>query len=342
MSFPNLPFYKQSKPVKVLTFTGKRKVFTGKGYIRMRFISMRLGRDFVSTSILAPAMHSVIINDRVPNNYKEAIIKASWPSGVKKGDLRKVFLAPQILLPTLPYYGDRIEARLGLFSIPAKDLASEMLDLLGILVSPMQNPSLIAALGITNILRKGINALFGLDGVRMLLSWQGDIGGIKELREQVFVLLSSDVDISTEKISLKNGLLYQGGEILEHIDYLIFSIDVAEHRHDWRVLPDIKSHYDAWNNARSIYNLPKDEYNQYVINLLEALRNSSNIVPIDAERIAYDEIRPILEAGNIVQESLFRSAGFAESEQIIDGEVVTGEIFKSIDCTDDFDYFQLK
>ena len=310
MPIPDLPFYRQSKPMNVVRLPTSRAIRSDRGYFRVRFIDMRLARDWVATSILAPALHAVFELEQSLGGSYEVVIGATVPPNAKGGDLRRTYIAPQALTPVLPYDGRKTDAQLGLFSVPVKDLAAEMLDLLGVLASTTQRADLIIALGITDMLRRGINALFGLDGVTMLLSWQGEIGGIEKIQQEYTIVTPSRPPLDKRKLAVTDGRLYLDGKMIDHVNYMVFAVEVSDRRTDWRTLPEIKQHFDAWNNARSIYNLPAEDYNRCVTRLLGALRTSPNIIPIDAERIVKEEIRPLLEMGNEVQESLFRSAGF--------------------------------
>lgn len=310
MPLPDLPFYHQFKPMNTLNLHTNFAIQADHGYFRVRFVDMRLARDVVGATILAPVLHAIFNIKLPPTDLHEVLIGAKPFQDTKGKNLHRVYIAPQAITPIVPYKGNKIDTQLGLFSIPSRDLASEMLDLLGLLAGTAQRPDIVAAFGVANAVRRGINALLGLNGANLLLGWQGEIGNGEQVQQEYIVVTPSGTPLEKHRVSIFDRRLLYDSRPVDQISYIVFAIEVSNRRSDWRHLPEVKKYFDAWNDARSVYNLPAQKYNQAVTELLRALRTSPNIVPADAERIVRDEIQPLLVLGNDVQSSLFRAAGF--------------------------------
>lgn len=307
MQITDIPFYRQFPKLKNIRLSTKKSIKVNQGYFRIRFVEMRLGRDLVGTKIFTPVLHSLMLNNLLPNGKNEVIISAKIPQAETKdgGDNTKILLGTELLCSAIPFNGQNANLWIGLFSVPVKDLAGEMIGLLSTLLNPLQNRNLTTALGITQVLSDSINALFGLSDTKLLFGWQGNISLLDAIKQEYIIITQPDANLDPSKFSiLKDKLLYDGKEP-NHMSYFVFCIEVSNHRRDWYTLDEIKVEYNQWNQARSLYAKNPDEYNQVTSNLLNALRSSPNIVPLDAELIIRDEILPLMKMGDQVQASLF-------------------------------------
>ncbi len=334
MSLPNLPFYKQTPPMDAITLSTSLSIRPNRGYFQIRFVDMRLARDFIVGTSLVPTLHAIFEIERL-TSLNEVIIGPELAQDSKKGDNRRVYIAPQMLTPIIPNDGRKIKGQLGLFSVPDRDLISEMLGFLKAFTNPKLSPELTAAFEISDMVRQGINALLMLDDTKMTLGWKGEIENEEELRQQYIIITSPSSEmVDKSKIKIINGRLHYDGQTLDKINYLVFAVMVANKRHDWHILPEIRPFYDEWNRMRSLHNPPMQEYNDSLSKLLTSLRNSHNIVAYDAERIAKEEISPLLKLGDAAQNALFRTAGFDLPSKVETDESIIDD-FIEVDVSGD-------
>jgi hypothetical protein len=97
------------------------------------------------------------------NGQREIILAGTNLPGAGNADIRRFYIAQQNITPLYPYRGQSIQAITGLFALQIDNIGESMLNLITILMSPVQSPQLNAALGITKALRQGIDALLGTD-----------------------------------------------------------------------------------------------------------------------------------------------------------------------------------
>lgn len=311
MPLPNLPFYSQSTAMNVYRHAVNHTISPNRGYFRFRFISMRLGRDFVFGATLVPTIHAYY------SDGTEILGEVVWGPEIEKGneknDNRRVFLEARAISPLFPFDGRDIDAQIGLFSIPDKDLISEVLGFLNILTSPFQSPNLIAALGVTEAVRKGVNRLLSIDGAKLVFGWKGSVEGRKVLSQE-YIVITPEKGLLSGRLKLVGGQLFRDDKMVENVDYLIFALEVKNHRDDWHRLPEIQPYYEKWNLLRSVFPRQVNEYNEAVGQLLGAIRTSQNIVKFDAERIIKEEILSLLQMGDEIQNPLFVTASLDSTD----------------------------
>lgn len=296
MNMPNLPFWSQSQKMTVVHLPGRqdRKVKVKNGYWRLRLIEMRLGRDWVFTSILHPAMFV----EYIAFDHVNQIIVGPKQFGAMRGDLRLVHLAPQVVVPPLPFNGLPYDVRVALLSVPGKDLAEGMLNLLADLSDLIGGSTLTAAIKLTNILREGINTIIGLDDCKMQLGWTGQTGQFDEMQQEfVFIAPPSNEIWSPQDISIVGGKLQFRGHEISRINYLMFALEVAERRQDWHELPGIKDVLSNFNVALGS-NIDKEGYQKCAEALLIAIRTSPYLV--ENQRI--DIINSLIEVKKKTEE----------------------------------------
>lgn len=318
MALPNLPFYKQSNQLDVLTIPTNISIEPNKGYFRIKFVDMRLARDFIVGTVFIPAVHAMFNLERLQEKVCEVVISPEFPTDLKKGDVRKAFISPHAITPVVPYDGRKFEGQIGLFAIPEKELVSEVLELFRILTAPIQRPEIVAALGLTSILRNGVNRLFSLDEAKLILSWKGEIAQSLKLSQQYILVAQSGAIVDKNKVQIIDNKVLYDGRPLERVDYFLFSVEVKTRRDDWHTLPEIKPNYDAWNRMRGLFNPSIEEYNRTAENLMAAIRSSPNLCIRDAERIIEKELIPMLKNSQKYQSALFRTAdieGINQDEQ---------------------------
>lgn len=289
MKLPNLPFWSQSNRMTVMHLPDSRNrlVNAKKGYWRLRLIEMRLGRDWIFTSILHPSMF-IEYSAFGRNNQ---IVIGPKQFGQMRGDMRLVHLDPQIVIPPLPHTGVPYDLRAALVSVPGKDLAEGMLNMLTDLSDIVGDLSLSASVKLTNLLRQGVNTVIGLDECKMQLGWVGQIGQFDEIR-QGYILVAPPNSEGWEENDVRvfNGHIQIRGQDIEKYNYLLFSLEVAERRLDWEELPEIK---ETLHKFRAMLgkNFFNEDYRNCVDALLSAVQSSPHLIENQKDEIISSLIR---------------------------------------------------
>lgn len=280
MSLPNIPFYKQNDLVASCSAHSNRKILSGSGYLRLKLLDMRLGRDWVFTKTYVPSFH-VLVSGK---SDFELLVDPFMPggSGTSSIDARTVDISSHYVTPYIPYYGNRFDAYLGLFAVPDKDLAHDMLRFLTDVSSALLLSNITTSLMFTDLVKRGVGALLGLNGTKQKIAWRGQIGGTAELAQTVYVVAPPELTKRAKDLTLGKDLkLRLNGNRIANIDYFVFAVTVSNDHDEWKVYPDIKPYYDAWRIAafqRRDNESDRLTYNLFLENLVNALYKSSLLV----------------------------------------------------------------
>jgi hypothetical protein len=289
-----MAFNSQSKMVNAFTLIppGTKTVGARDGYFRIRYIDMRLGKDFqlTSNSLAALHMHFKGLND--------SVIGVMPPPNAPRSDLRRVAVAARIVTPITVYQGDNIDAELALHSVPFRDLAADLLNVLGGVAALIQQPQFAASAAIADVLRQGVNSLIGLDQAKLVLGWQGSLGGGQTLQQKYIVVAAPEAKIDKTQLSIREGRLYHAGSPLDNVDYFVFAVEVSQWRPDWQTLPEIQPLWNQWLDILYDSDPRADEMKRAVSALRKALNKSASITPLQARQIEEKELLPRLRRGD--------------------------------------------
>lgn len=286
MPLPNMPFYNQSDFVASCSARSKKKIQSGAGYFRLQLLDMRLGRDWILSTTLFPSFHMALSGNKQHEITVNPMLRTKTSSS---DDIRAVYVSPHYLTPYMPYYGETSDIFLGLFSIPNKDLAKEILKFLTDLSSATLQADLTTSLMFTDLIRSGANSLLGLKEARQRLAWKGQVGGSADLFSVIHVVGPPELTKHARDLSIgKDYRLQVGGERVENVDYFVFAVRVADSHTEWYLYPDIKPYYDAWRIAA--FQLSEAEsdrsiYNKFLENLVSALYKSNMLVEMHVNQI---------------------------------------------------------
>ncbi|PKO01280.1 MAG: hypothetical protein CVU42_00275 [Chloroflexi bacterium HGW-Chloroflexi-4] len=241
---------------------------------------MRLARDWIFTSILHPAMFIEYSHSDV---VKQSIIGPKQ-FGEIKSDLRLIHIDTQVVIPPIPFDGTPHNVNIGLVSVPGKDIAEGMLNVLSQLSTIMGFVNLSSALLITDVLKQGINTILGLDNCTLKLGWSGQIGLFENLEQEYIVLAPPGTPWTSQDLAVVGGQLQVKNQESSRISYLVFSLDVCERLVNWQELPEIKPILNEFTIQISKENSVTD-YQKCVEKLLIAIRSSKNLIPPQKDEI---------------------------------------------------------
>ncbi|MBI5848508.1 MAG: hypothetical protein HZB31_11285 [Nitrospirae bacterium] len=316
MPFPNIPFWKQSERMTVVSLPGVsgQMIRANGGYWRIRLIEMRLSRDWVFTTRLHPSFH---LQYSFNGEYVQTLV-GPQQLGAFRGDKRLVQMSPQVVTPPIPHTGAPFEIGLALIAVPGEELAEGMLNLLSGLSGAVGRLDVVAAVGIADLLRRGINTVLGLNTCEMRLGWSGQIGQHEFLNQTHIIVAPPGLsDWTPQNLSVIGGQLHIKNGDISRVSYLVFSIEVAERREDWFEIPDIKNALNDFNVELSRSSILREKYLACVETLLTVVRTSPFLISPQRDEI----IEGLIAAKKNAEEQnsvLFRSESGTVAEKVID------------------------
>ena len=223
----------------------RHEVEPNTAYLHMRLLAMRLGYGRRWSTTYHCSLSSYLRTVHYGGSHAEFIVTASPADlrGVTKETANRVVMGPLRLAGPVPYRGDDVEVEIGLFSIPAKDLAAPYLDLLESVGRAAGIGFIGPAMSLVGPLKDGVTALVGtgLADLQVGLS-----RAVHPVCTGVFAALAASPEqLGDRGCVLRDTRLHWADDLtpVTDISYIVYSIETTRERGDWSSLPGLREAY---------------------------------------------------------------------------------------------------
>jgi hypothetical protein len=229
-------------------------------YVIIRLASMFLRDSRTLWLKLSPLAHATVkLNGlQAPRSDTAVVGPAQFGDLAAASADRSVILGQRLAGPAVWRGGD-LDIAVGLFAVPKDKAAAALLDTLGQLAA-LGIPGLAQAGDISKIVKAGVEGLIGLDGTKPVLGAKVSLadprGGAPAGSEAAPCLLVGVAapagEVAVEQLWVKDGRLMAGPAAdslrpFEAHDHVLIAVERGPPREDWRGLPALTPHQDAFD-----------------------------------------------------------------------------------------------
>lgn len=228
-------------------------------YVIVRLASMFLRDSRTLWLKLSPLAHATVTLDgrTAPRSDTAVIGPAQFGDLAAAPADRSVILNQRLSGPAVWRGGD-LDIAAGLFAVPKDKAAATLLDTLGQLAA-LGIPGLAQAGDISRIVKAGVEGLIGLDGTKPVLGAKVSLadprGGAPAGSEAAPCVLvgvaAPAAAVSVDQLWVRDGRLMAGRAAdslhpFEKHDHVLIAVERGPPREDWRGLPSLTPHQDAF------------------------------------------------------------------------------------------------
>ncbi len=268
----------------------------GQHYYRLWLSDMRLAHDRRWFQEWHPVVH-LLVRCRYAGEERE-IPYVAGPlafSGVSEEPSHHVVQLDHPATSLMPFDGSDVRLAAGLLAIPGRDWMREVIGVVERFSTLLAQPQLSAALAVAKPLADGMRQLVGGTEGQLHLglqaAWEGagGAGGSPMSSGYLVVLRAREDEVDTERLWVKDGRLRIGDSLtdsapLSGITYMLFRIQAADERPDWRSFPTIRDPLSA--ALRALAEGRADVATAKVRTAIAAAFESADLTTMDQQRVA--------------------------------------------------------
>lgn len=253
LSFDEVPFAHVDDGKKPQPFEPRQH------YIIIRLAEMYVRDQRILWKKFYPMVHSFIRHK--PREFSEI----AGPGQLKElgtANLDRLVGLAYPLTEPMVYLGTDIDLLVGLYAVPSSDAAKVLLGSLGQL-SKLAGLSLDVAVQVANVVKSGVEGLLNIEGntlqlgVRDTMKPNGpNVTGKVARPEFLLAVNAPAASVDYRKIWVQRGRVLKGNDPIsaapfDDSDYMLIEIERRDTRHDWRALPEVQRHEQAFDDVLS-------------------------------------------------------------------------------------------